>query len=339
MRKEIVYAIVFGGILGLIVAFGIWRVNFALSPTQKLSDEVKSSPTPRPEFIISLAKPEVNDVITVSPMEITGITKANAMVAVSGEESDYVTNAAGDGTFSESVNLVGGVNQILLTAFDEIGNPTQNKLLVVFSSEFGKILQDLITPAPAATETGDVDTVREKVEQKVSEALHKPKAYLGLITDISEGTIQIKTSDGEIQQIGTASDTVYIKTDPSAKTVGLKDIAIGDFIVAMGFKNGNAVLNAKRILSTSPLEITKKNTLLGKVSKVSKTDFVITQNLDQQEITITPNKTASYLLRTQDKFNKSKLTDLKEGSEVVVFGEPGEKSFSARTIFIVAVGS
>src|SRR3989344_1226217 len=140
MRKEIVFAIVFGGIIGLIVAFGIWRVNSALSPKNKEVASV-SSPTPRPEFLISIAKPEEKDVIAASPSEVTGLTKGNALVAVSAEGADYVTNAGADGTFSERIALVGGVNQLLFAAYDEAGNPTQTSLLVVYSSEFAKIVE------------------------------------------------------------------------------------------------------------------------------------------------------------------------------------------------------
>lgn len=332
MRKEIVFAIVFGGVLGLVVAFGIWRVNSALLTKNKGGEKVEASPTPKPEFLVSLAKPENNDVITSSPFEITGLTKAGALVAVSAEENDYVADANSQGIFSKPVNLAGGVNQILLTVYDEAGNPAEARVLVVFSSEFKKIIDNLTTPAPGATAT---ESVRQKVEQKVVEALNKPKAYLGLITDISEGTIQLKSTAGEIQQVATATDTAYVKTDPSPKTVGFKDLAIGDFIVAMGFKNGNAVLNAKRILVTSPLKDVKREVLMGKIVKTTAKDFVIAQTRDQQAITITPKKTAVYFKRSQDKFVKAKFADVKEGAEIVVFGERGEKSFSARTVFIL----
>lgn len=335
MRKEIIFAIIFGGILGLIVAFGIWRVNSALSPkeTQK---EAASSPTPKPDFLISLAKPQNNDVLTETPSEISGITKTNALVSVSGEGADYITNAAGDGTFGQKVSLVGGVNQVVLTAFDESGSSTQTNLLVVFSSEFGKIIENLSTPTPA---TNEADSVREKVQEKVTEALNKPRAYLGTITDISETTIQLKSAEGEILQVATEEGTVYVKTDPSAKTVSFKDLAIGDFIVAMGFRNGNSVLNAKRILITPALAQVKRQALLGKIVKTSTKDFVLRQSANNQETTILPDKTTLYFARSQDKIVKSKFADLKEGAEIVVFGTSSEKGFVPRSVFIVAVGS
>lgn len=321
MRKEIIFAIVFGGIIGLVVAFGIWRVNSAFKPKDK--PQASATPTPRPDYLISVAKPESEDVLTSSPTQVTGLTRANALIAVSGEGADYVTNAASDGTFSENVALLGGTNQILLAAFDEAGTPTQTDLLVVYSSEFAKELA-----------TKDGDSVKEKVEQKVAEAINRPKAYLGTITNIAGNTIQIKSQTGEIQQVGITGNTVYVDTDPTVKTVTVKDVAIGDFIVAMGFTNGNSVLNAKRILITPPLEKIDRQILLGKITKTTTKDFTIIAK-DNVETTVTPAKGVTYLLRSQDKFVKSKFADLEEEAEVVVFGTPGEKSFSARTVFIL----
>lgn len=329
MRKEIVFAIVFGGILGLIVAFGIWRVNSALSPKDR-KEEAAASPTPRPEFLISLAKPENYDVVITAPLELSGITKPNSLVAVSGEEDDYLTETDGEGVFNESVALVGGTNEILLTAFDEAGTPTNTRVLVVYSSEFEKIIENA-SSGPTAEEA---DSVRERVERKVEQALNKPQAYLGLVADISEETIQIKNPDGEIQQVQTTEDTVFVKTNGASKTVNFKDVAIGDFVIAMGYRNGNAVLNAKRVLVTPPFEKSKREILYAKATKTTNKDFSVAAS-DGQELTVVPAKGAVYLAKVDGKITKAKFADLEEGAQVVTFGERGGDSFSARTVFIV----
>ncbi len=339
MRKEIVFAIVFGSILGLIVAFGIWRVNSALSPKSDEGAKTEASPTPTAGFLISLAKPENNDVILESPLQLNGLTRPNVFVAVSGEEKDYLTSANDQGLFQESVDMVGGINQLLLTSFEGNGGIATTKALIIYSSEFKKVVESLTsansgTPEPAAPSTA-TDSVREKVEKKVEEALNKPKAYLGLVADISETTIQLKTAEGEIQQVGTATDTAFIKDGTTAKVVSFKDLAIGDYIVAMGFKNGNSVLNAKRILITEPPSSLKREAIFGKITRLTTKDFAVTFANSQGEPLVTPNKNAVYLALSAGKVVKSKFSDIKEGSQVVVFGEKGEKSFAARTIFIV----
>lgn len=335
MRKEIVFAIVFGSILGLIVAFGIWRVNSAISPKEDSGGKTEASPTPVSGFLISLAKPEENDVVTSSPMEVNGLTKANARVAVSGQEEDYLNSANDQGLFSESVDLTGGINQILFTSFDGTGGVATTKVLVVYSSEFKKIIDNLTAGSTSKTATDEADSVRERVEKKVEEALNKPKAYLGLVSDISETTIELKSATGEIQQVGVAEDAIFIKDGIPVKTVDFKDLAIGDYIVAMGFKNGNAVLNARRILITQPPATLNRQALNGKVQRLTKNDFSLIFPNNQGEPVILPEKNSGYFSFSGGQVVRARFTDIKEGTEVVVFGVKSEKSFSARTVFIV----
>ena len=138
MRKEVLFAILAGATLGLIIAFGVWRANIALSP--KNPGQSQATPTPKPEFAISLASPSDLDVFSENPVSLSGITKANAFVAVSTEEEDYLTQADTKGSFEVSVELIGGVNQIVITAFDEKGSEVTQKLLLVYSSEFRKYI-------------------------------------------------------------------------------------------------------------------------------------------------------------------------------------------------------
>lgn len=336
MRKEIVFAIIFGSILGLIVAFGIWRVNSALTPQNGETNKVESSPTPTSGFLVSLAKPENNDVIVENPMELNGLTKANAFVAVSAEDEDYLTKANDGGLFQESVDLLGGINQILLTSFDGTGNVATTKVLVVYSSEFKKVVDNLTADTGETnTATNEADSVRERVEKKVEEALNKPKAYLGLVSDISETTIELKSAEGEIQQVGVAEDATFVKDGTTPKTVDFKDLAIGDYIVAMGFKNGNAVLNAKTILITQPPASLNRQVLNGRVERLTTADFALIFANNQGEPVIVPEKNASFLSLTNSQVVRARYADIKEGTQLVVFGLKGEKSFSARTIFII----
>ena len=91
------------------------------------------------------------------------------------------------------------------------------------------------------------------------------------MTDITDSTIQIKTMDGEIKQISTSSDNItVIKSNPSTKTVKLTDIAIGDFIVAMGYINSSSVLSAQRILITDPVTEPKVKAKIGNLSDIDK---------------------------------------------------------------------
>lgn len=143
MRKEVIIAIVAGGILGLIIAFGIWRANIAFAPklNNKTTTGPTGSPSPKNEFGITIAKPENLGVVTENSITLSGITKPNSWLGVSGEAKDYVTSSKEDGSFEVDVELASGLNKIKITVFDESGTSTSKMLEIVYSSEFAKFLK------------------------------------------------------------------------------------------------------------------------------------------------------------------------------------------------------
>jgi len=280
MRKEILFAILAGALFGLIIAFGIWRLNSTLAPSDQSSTE--ASPTPSTEFGITIAKPEKYQVLTESPFTISGITKGNAWVVISGEEEDSVIQADTDGSFEAEIELTGGANQIIISAFDESGAMVEENLILVYSTEF---------PTEEATEKDDTDStdssdIREKVQEKVKLAQTVPFSYIGTVTDIAEDTIQLRALTGEIKQASVDSDTEYInQTGSTSKKINFKDVAIGDFIISMGFKNGQEVLLTKRLLVTTALESPTRKVVFGKVKSIESKVLTVESNGTETEIT------------------------------------------------------
>ncbi|MEJ2441571.1 MAG: hypothetical protein P8Y06_01470 [Patescibacteria group bacterium] len=182
-----------------------------------------------------------------------------------------------------------------------------------------------------ATEEGD--TIRDKVQQKVEEARTIPFSYIGTVTDIAEETIQINKhvfdglteTNGQIQQISINEETTtFVKIAKTTTTVNFSDVAIGDFIIAMGYKNGNDVLEAQRILITTPLEVTTRKALFGEPSDIS---------------------SRSLTLKTQDgdwsvEFGKTwvgpDLDEIGENDKVIVIGSAEDKTLEARFLEIIS---
>lgn len=275
MKKEIVWVVAIGVIVGLIVAFGVYRINSSLNKNSNTPQASATAPPGSAELKITLDKPDDGDVVTDNTVTVSGITKALAWITISGEEDDYIIQADETGVFSQDVNLIAGVNQIKLTAFDSAGNQNVSKVLVVYSSSFQ--IATLPSPSPEAGSSASSD-IRLKVAQKVQEAMQKPKAYIGTVTDIADSTIQIKTGDGQIDQISTEGDSVTVvnQAGKNNKAVKLTDIAIGDFIVAMGYVNGNSVLNAQRILITNPITEANIVSTFGSVTDTSSKNITVT---------------------------------------------------------------
>jgi len=302
MRKELFFAIGAGLILGLIIAFGIWRVNKTITPSDhNQTQNLEATSTPNTNFLVTIANIENLDVITENPFKITGITKPNTKIAISCEEKDYILDSEKDGSFEKEIPLIAGLNEIIIKAFDLNGDSAETKVKLVYSPSFAEYME---TQEEEKTATDEADSVRLKVEEKLANALKNPKAYIGTITDISKSTYQLKNQSGEIEQLSFTEDTTFVKIDKTTKSITSDDVAIGDSIIAMGFKNGNEVLEAKRILVTELSENTNRNISLVRIVKDSK---------------------ASTL----------KLLDLEKDQIVYVFGSLVKENFEARTIYLI----
>lgn len=148
MRKEILFAIGAGLIFGLIIAFGVWRANKDIketsqtSPTptadQKTTPKTQTANPVQEEMFLTLISPEDMDVYTQNPIIVSGKSRQDSWVTISTEEEDYTLKVNGQGDFSQEVELTPGINQLVVTAFDESGNWKSENLNLVFSSRFAK---------------------------------------------------------------------------------------------------------------------------------------------------------------------------------------------------------
>lgn len=333
MRKEIVWIVGIGVVFGLIVAFGIYRINSRIIKNPAIP-QATSTPKPGdPELKITLDKPQDNDVVTEDFITVSGITKPLSWITVSGEEDDYIIQAEESGVFSQDVSLIPGVNQIKITAFDSSGNENAGKVLVVYSSSF----QPMTFPTSTSDNGTDSSEIRQKVAQKVEAALNRPKAYIGTVTDIADSTIQIKTSDSQIEQISVSDEniTVVKTTGTTNKAVKLVDIGIGDFIVAMGYVNSNSVLRAQRILITDPVTEPKIDVTIGKVTDTSTKNITVTGMKDGQSTTVTPNRNTTLTSFSTDKTSAIKLGSINEGDTVIYVTASSVTPPTIRAIFVI----
>ena len=195
----------------------------------------------------------------------------------------------------------------------------------------------------AQTATSSSESIREKVQEKVIQVLSNPKSYIGTITDISSTTIQVRKyliaqegKTGEILQISTNQDTTFVSVGKTTKTIKLADIAIGDFIIAMGYKNGNNVLNATRILVTEALKPSNRISVLGKITKVSKNSLEIT-SLANEKLTLEPNTSISVVDFVDQKETKIKFSDIEVDDSLIAFGIINNNVFEARKIDVISL--
>jgi sensor c-di-GMP phosphodiesterase-like protein len=195
----------------------------------------------------------------------------------------------------------------------------------------------------AQEESTSSDQIRDKVQEKVNEAMSSPKAYLGTITDISETTIQISKfvvdekidSSGEIQQVSTDDNTTFVNIGKTTKEVNFSDLAIGDFVIAMGYSNGNSVLESSRILVTDALTPTKRQSIFAKVNETSANELVTTTP-DNKELTIEPTDTVRATTQDEGETLRIKFSDIEEGDTIIAVGTLNDTTFEVRRIHVLS---
>ena len=140
MRKEVLFAIIFGLILGGVIIFGIRFANKAVqtvapispSPTP-LTNNQPINPTPE-QSPLTISSPTNNSVVGQSSITITGKTFPNAIIAATSNEYEALSQSGNDGTFNLNFTLSGGENQIKIESKTNDGKSAKTDLLIIYTT-------------------------------------------------------------------------------------------------------------------------------------------------------------------------------------------------------------
>lgn len=188
---------------------------------------------------------------------------------------------------------------------------TQNSDYYIKSNTQGEFEKQIEIPAGMS----EVKINETKLILVYSSAVETGKtATAGTVTDIATEAIQIKNDKGEIKQISVNTNTKFINTLKKNIEVKVTDLAIGDYIVAIGIVSVNKVMSSERILITSPL---------------------IENKIAVEKITIEKlSKTMINDIKLPTKWNGPNVKELEVGEEIYITGfNPDEKTYTLRSIF------
>lgn len=278
MQKETAWAIGIGIIFGLILAFGLWRINSSINtekPKNQNATQNTSTPSPSPSQTkkITVTSPENFSVLVSDNLQISGQASASKVIIVSINSRDYITKVDTSGNFNLEATLDPGVNSIVITDTQSENEPI--KLTVAYSSLLNT----------SATEESNI----------------KYQLQLGSITDITDSSIQLKTDKNEIKQISITQDVPVADTrEKPVKNPKISDVAIGDQIASIGFFDSRKIFTTKRILLVSGNQDEKIITQTGNNLKGLKTD-----------------KTTQYYKFQENIATKIKATDIKKDSNLI----------------------
>jgi len=131
----------------------------------------------------------------------------------------------------------------------------------------------------ATSSANDIQSIREVVQQKVKEKLNiittpssKPKSFFGSIKKITGLQIEI-SQNNENKTIVITEETTFVNLKKSK--ISLKELKVGDEILAMGYMNSQNQLEAKRIVIIEINKIKNNNQIInGQVVDVSQSSPV-----------------------------------------------------------------
>ena len=145
------------------------------------------------------------------------------------------------------------------------------------------LLAVLSSPIEAQEASSEGNSVLQRVKEKVEALKKNPKTYMGTITDKTDTSIQIESIRGVIELISVSDVTHFTKLDKSETEIKFIDLAIGDFVFALGTFGNSEVLNARRVILTSP-PTDKRSIIVGKVVSNAKRTLILSTQ-DNKEYT------------------------------------------------------
>jgi hypothetical protein len=177
------------------------------------------------------------------------------------------------------------------------------------------ILNILLTSVLLAQATSTPSALRDAVKDQVAAevaAIAQTKvrrAYVGTITSKTEAGFVMDNHKNESRNVTTTAEAT-IKN--ASKDLTLKDLKIGDFVIAMGDADAKNNLLAKRILVVTKSAEDKRKTMIFTVTKSTATTLSV-ENLKKEAWTVKITSDTSYT-------GKTKVSDLVAGDKIAVVG-------------------
>ena len=144
MKKEVLFAISLGFIVGLIITFGIYRANQALKKS-RVQEPPTAEALPQASADVSAAikalvidQPENNIVLDTADTTVSGQAEPGTSIAIIGEENEDLMVADNQGFFSSIINLVSGLNEIKIIATNNQGKQEEKLLNIIYSTSLIK---------------------------------------------------------------------------------------------------------------------------------------------------------------------------------------------------------
>lgn len=335
MRKEIIVAIILGSIIGLTLAFGIWRANSALSGKvteikNAISNPSKDDKNNPQSSNLSILSPLNEEVFLDSSITFKGITKADSYVLIQTKQENTI-NYTASGNFEMEIGLETGINKVQVNAYNAEGPLGEMEFTLFYVPNFSK--DEEVT----ASDEAELDPIRQKVQEKISNANNKLVAQFGLITDKTENGLQIKTKQDEIKQVIVNTEDVQIQNllKTNQKT-SFSDVAIGDYVAAIGKAENQSSLEGYFIYITENSTEDGLEAVSGEVTETLKKEIVIKNSVNAENTTVRPITGYRVWELNKEELTKATYNDIETTFKAFASGVIKDGVFMADNIYFFA---
>ena len=182
--------------------------------------------------------------------------------------------------------------------------------------------------SPSATFQAKLKALQEEIASKAAQFKNEVgrklqnKAYVGFVRTVTSTSLDIETN------IATKSAKLNEFTEILSKGKKIKNVALGDYVAALGDIDEVDNLIAKKIIKLTPSSPAPK-TIFGKVLNIDSKNIII-QNKEKQNVNLLVNADTTYKSASAKEVG---IKDITPGREIIIVATPA-KSEVLQTRFI-----
>lgn len=136
MKKEVLIAVLIGLSMGLIITYGIYRVQSSLNQppvtdVAEVTNKNEATDSADTATVLSVHNPSPGTIQTETTTTVTGTTHANVHVVLFVNEEDYIIVSDDSGNFTFDIELDRGTNVLSTHVIDDLGQTAMEERVVV----------------------------------------------------------------------------------------------------------------------------------------------------------------------------------------------------------------
>lgn len=215
------------------------------------------------------------------------------------------------------------------------------KILICHFAFYTLIFAFLPAPVLAQEDAtpGAADSIRERVREKVETILKQPRALVGTLVEITDSTLQIQTRNEEIAFASTSQQSSFLRVVGARRNeIEFDELVLGDFIVAMGFRNGNDVLEAQRVITYDRTPITARRAVFGVVQGNVRGTLTLQHPKTAEVWTVETSRDTEITRKGPEGFQEIDIDEVQVGDRLIAAGvldEEVENTLTAGRIHIL----